>query len=98
MHSLLIWLLLVQATNFFYLLESRQHPLFICLQLLHTFVQPPILLLFSILCAAVVKNFHMCSKGLVHNIGCPATYSFVVLYTVCSCSQEFSHVQQGPGP
>jgi len=72
-HTLLVWLFLVQAANLFDLLERRQNPLVIGFQFLHTLIKPPILLLFSVLCAAIVKNFHMGSKRLIHYVCCHIT-------------------------
>ena len=68
MHPLLVGLLLVQAAELLDLLQGRQHPLFVRLQLLDALVQPPVLLLLPVLGAAVVEDLDVGGQGLVHDV------------------------------
>ena len=61
-------LFLVQTADFLDLLQSRQHPLVVGLQLLDTLVQPAGLLLLPVLGAGVVQDLDVGRQGLVHDL------------------------------
>ena len=79
------WLLLVEAADLLDLLEGGQHPLIIGLELLHTLVQPPGLLLLPVLGAAVVQNLDMGSQSLIHDVRAGIT-------GMSECPEELEHL------